>query len=1015
MNSRHLIHSAEFHVGFDCQETAFALQAELNGFVHQQMMKVVEEVFDAAAGKDAVLRIPAIELDLGVVPHHDYRDELPRRLRRKLEEALAALRQSVDDGPSTGVQALDRRTGRRELLEYYLVYGHLPWYAGPADGERLAQHLSDYLRTQAQAFKSFLQQAAQRELVVDRLVTQFPTHTVYTLIELLAPAQAGHIIQLVDTLLSAVGPDVSRHDAQRLLVGELIMLLLGKGGRQLDVQQLLVQALLPVWRRWPLQTSTWLERLARGRAAQGGAQLQAVLSRVLAESAPQPNKVAAADDVDRHASSRLADAICAGDFSLIEALWQTVLTDSAGLLEQVLNQHGRRAVVRKRLAHGFPESALQQILALMQPTEHGFVATVLEQPVWFRQSRGEPAPPRRAVKRQLWEFTLTYLLVERGSRFNKKSYLASVLRQAAAANNLSPDELAAEFSAQLRGLAKSNAGARQMLHLLTELDTAAHADARDPGSTNEAWLADYTHYDQLIRALSRDDKQHGEALNEAIDALERRAPHLLMRLLRELQAGAVGSELSSDAWSTSALRSLVLAFVRLMHQGDGANESPLIEALESYAARSPARRPYYYQVLRQIVRGELIDFEAIPAHTSGVSSQVEHAPLHAAPTPHAESAPDRFEDQEQVVSTYLRSHKQPTQVEVDALVQSCEYLLERQPRAVRRLLNTLMSDARMTERLVRVLPERLSIRWLGAAGVNDLSRLIRYADIVTTACYGSGVGVDSARLAVLKWQAVFAYVAEFGPVFQQRYFVTHLVHYLMQRAAGNAPGEFVAAISQQLLADSLPSTREMIRRTIQCLNDIDSGPAFTKGENPRVINEVDVSSAPEPPVLEDIYIYNAGVVLAAPYLPRVFDMLGLTKASAFRDRHAAVRGVHMLQFLVNGNLAAPEYQLVLNKLLCGVKTGIPIEREITLAERETEQLLGLLQGMIQNWTALGNTSVAGLREAFLQREGRLQLKDDAWHLLVESKPYDMLLDQLPWSYSTIKYAWMERVIYVDWR
>ena len=52
----------------------------------------------------------------------------------------------------------------------------------------------------------------------------------------------------------------------------------------------------------------------------------------------------------------------------------------------------------------------------------------------------------------------------------------------------------------------------------------------------------------------------------------------------------------------------------------------------------------------------------------------------------------------------------------------------------------------------------------------------------------------------------------------------------------------------------------------------------------------------------------------------------------------------------------------------------------------------MILGMIQNWTAIGSTSVAGLRESFFQREGRLRLKDDSWHLLVEPRSFDMLLD-----------------------
>lgn len=50
---------------------------------------------------------------------------------------------------------------------------------------------------------------------------------------------------------------------------------------------------------------------------------------------------------------------------------------------------------------------------------------------------------------------------------------------------------------------------------------------------------------------------------------------------------------------------------------------------------------------------------------------------------------------------------------------------------------------------------------------------------------------------------------------------------------------------------------------------------------------------------EEFYIDNAGQVLAAPYLPRLFSLLGLMDADVFIDRTAAERAVHLLQFMVN--------------------------------------------------------------------------------------------------------------------
>jgi hypothetical protein len=65
--------------------------------------------------------------------------------------------------------------------------------------------------------------------------------------------------------------------------------------------------------------------------------------------------------------------------------------------------------------------------------------------------------------------------------------------------------------------------------------------------------------------------------------------------------------------------------------------------------------------------------------------------------------------------------------------------------------------------------------------------------------------------------------------------------------------------------------------------------------------------------------------------------------------------------------------------------------------------------------ALGNTSVEGLREAFLRREGLMRREADGWTLTVSPRAYDMLLDRLPWGFGVVKLRWMAGPIHVKWR
>jgi|GEM_PF-7097453 len=170
---------------------------------------------------------------------------------------------------------------------------------------------------------------------------------------------------------------------------------------------------------------------------------------------------------------------------------------------------------------------------------------------------------------------------------------------------------------------------------------------------------------------------------------------------------------------------------------------------------------------------------------------------------------------------------------------------------------------------------------------------------------------------------------------------------------------------------------------------------------------------------EPIYIDNAGLVLTGPFLPQLFGTLGFLKRDdegkvRIADREHASRAVHLLQYLADGRTSAPEPLLVLNKLLAGVPLGAPVAREIEMTDEERESCDKVLRSMLAGWEILSGTSVAGLQETFLQREGRLHRSDDGWKLKVQRKTVDVLVDQVPWSVSVILQSWMPEPIYVEW-
>lgn len=166
---------------------------------------------------------------------------------------------------------------------------------------------------------------------------------------------------------------------------------------------------------------------------------------------------------------------------------------------------------------------------------------------------------------------------------------------------------------------------------------------------------------------------------------------------------------------------------------------------------------------------------------------------------------------------------------------------------------------------------------------------------------------------------------------------------------------------------------------------------------------------------EGIYVQNSGLILLHPFLLyffKEFDLLN--SADAFKDDACQQIAIHLLHYLATGKEEPFECDLLLEKFLCGHDIDEPAERFVTLTDKMKAECDHLLKAVIHHWKVLKNTSPDGLRQGFLQRNGKLSLTGHQHRLMVESGTIDILLNQLPWNYSIIQLPWLKQVLYVDW-
>ena len=162
------------------------------------------------------------------------------------------------------------------------------------------------------------------------------------------------------------------------------------------------------------------------------------------------------------------------------------------------------------------------------------------------------------------------------------------------------------------------------------------------------------------------------------------------------------------------------------------------------------------------------------------------------------------------------------------------------------------------------------------------------------------------------------------------------------------------------------------------------------------------------------YVNNAGLVILHPFLPTLFEQLGLTEKNEWVNKPALQKAVLLTHYLVFGESEIDESQLILNKILCGLSIDEVINTQLILEENEKERCKSLLDAVLDYWKIMSNSSKEALQGTFLQREGKLEIQVNGFEMWMEEKGYDILLEQLPWGIGMIQTPWMESYLTCNW-
>lgn len=165
----------------------------------------------------------------------------------------------------------------------------------------------------------------------------------------------------------------------------------------------------------------------------------------------------------------------------------------------------------------------------------------------------------------------------------------------------------------------------------------------------------------------------------------------------------------------------------------------------------------------------------------------------------------------------------------------------------------------------------------------------------------------------------------------------------------------------------------------------------------------------------EIYIRNAGLVILNGYLTYFFERCNYLDNQGNIAPELTGRAALLLQYVCDPDSSFEEYDLVLNKLLCGLVLDEDIPSRFDVNEIEKQTTEQMIDSIIVHWEVIKNSTPQAFRESWLWREGKLTNREDYWELLVEQRSFDVLLDYIPFSLSPVIFKWMPLPIKVIWR
>lgn len=438
-----------------------ALQEKISHLGQDLVPELLGALMDKYCPPQLHHAIRKVEFDLGVIPYHNFEAGFLERLREKAEEffkdQLAFLTL-----PENAVKDEERQAA---AFFFFMTRGQFPWWSVTEGAGDPSSMLDKILVNAKDAWIRFLHAEGRSAEVRERLVFQFAEYQLVATLHLLEPSNAGIILRYSESLdeVHARKPVVTDPVQSFRKVKWLFIFqyLLSEKSSYFEAKTFLKSLIRRIAAHYGLDYFRLLHDLYQAAAQvyipSGNHPLPAVIKDIFVEEVPAATQAAAGPDATASAKEQEYQAVLYLEhFLLYGSMPVSIRNYNRGQFEKLLAQslhtypeetaslireHGVQQKIRDRMVRNFSESFLETIVILLEPAYTDTIKDTAEAWTGLRSERKEISVSESEFTRVKWEIILAYLLVEKGSRFNRKSFLRYLVTRTAAHYNIAYTEL----------------------------------------------------------------------------------------------------------------------------------------------------------------------------------------------------------------------------------------------------------------------------------------------------------------------------------------------------------------------------------------------------------------------------------------------------------------------------------------------------------------------------------------------------------------------------------------------